>query len=56
MARNYKKEREWKVKKYYEIHACIDRELGLKLKEKLNKENKSIASWITDNAENYTID
>lgn len=53
MARNYQKEREWKIKKYDEIRANIDKELGAKLRLKLKQENKTIASWIKENAETY---
>ena len=54
MARNYKKEREWKIKKYDEIRANIDKELGTLLREKLKKENITIASCITTNAKKYS--
>lgn len=53
MSRNYQKEREWQLKKYDEIRAKIDKNLGNKLREKIKKENKSIASWITENAKKY---
>ena len=53
MSRNYKKENEWAKKKYTRVLADIDKELGEKLKEKLKEENKSIASWITENAKKY---
>ena len=53
MARNYQKEREWKIKKYDEIRANIDIELGAKLRLKLKQKNKTIASWIKENAEEY---
>ena len=53
MARDYQKEREWKIKKYDEIRANIDKELGAKLRLKLKQENKTISSWIKDNAETY---
>lgn len=51
--RNYKKEREWQLKKYNEIRANINRDLGLQLREKLKEEGKTIAKWITENAEKY---
>lgn len=51
--RNYKKEREWQLKKYDEIRANIDRELGTKLRLKLKKQNKPIARWVAENAEKY---
>lgn len=51
--RNYKKENEWKKKKYIEIRAYIDKEIGEKLKISLQKKGKSIASWIRDNANEY---
>ena len=53
MQRNYKKEHEWKIKKYDEIRANIDKELGTELREKLKEEGKSIASWVTENAKKY---
>ncbi len=53
MARNYEKEREWQLKKYDQIRANIDKELGTELRKKLKKEGKSIASWVTDNAKKY---
>ena len=53
MKRNYKKEREWQLKKYNEIRANINRDLGLQLRKKLKKEGKTIAKWITENAEKY---
>lgn len=53
MARNYEKERKWQLEKYDQIRANIEKELGLKLREKLQKENKSIASWVTENAKLY---
>ena len=53
MKRNYEKEYKWKIKKYDEIRGNINKELGTKLRIKLKKENKSIAKWITENAENY---
>ena len=53
MARNYKKEREWQIKKYDQIRANIDKELGTELRKKLKENDKSIASWVTDNANKY---
>lgn len=53
MSRNTKKEYEWSKQKYTRILGDIDKELGDKLKEKLKEKNKSIASWITENAEEY---
>ena len=53
MSRNFKKESEWAKSKYEEIRGKIDKKLGQDLKEKLKEENKSIASWITDNAKKY---
>lgn len=53
MSRNYKKENEWKKNKYEEVRANIDKEIGEELKKKLKSENKSIASWITENAKRY---
>lgn len=51
--RNYEKEDIWAKEKYERINARIDKNLGLKLKEQLKKEGKSLASWITDNAKKY---
>lgn len=51
--RNYKKENEWKKKKYIEIRANIDKELANKLKDKLKYKGKTIASWIRDSATSY---
>ena len=56
MSRNYKKEREWAKTKYTRILGDIDKELADKLKNKLKEENKSIASWITENAKKYLKD
>lgn len=53
MARNIQKEKEWAKTKYVRILADIDKDLGNELKEKLNNEKKSIASWITENAKKY---
>lgn len=53
MPRNIKKEKEWAKTKYARILADIDKDLANNLKEKLQMENKSIASWITDNAKKY---
>ena len=53
MPRNIKKEKEWAKTKYVRILGDIDKELGEKLKEKLKKEDKSIANWITENAKKY---
>ena len=53
MSRNYKKEREWQLEKYDEIRAKIPKDLGTALRTKLEKENKSIASWVSENAEKY---
>ena len=53
MERNTKKEYEWSKQKYTRILGDIDKDLGEKLKEKLKSENKSIASWITENAKKY---
>ena len=53
MSRDYKKEREWQLQKYDQIRANIDKELGAALREKLKKEGKTIASWVTENANKY---
>lgn len=51
--RNYQKENEWKRKKYVLIQGNLEKNLGLKLKEKLKDEKISIAGWITENAKKY---
>ena len=48
--RNYQKEATWKKRKYDEIRASIDIDLGMKLRTKLKTENKTIAGWITQQA------
>ena len=53
LSRNIKKEYQWSKTKYTRILGDIDKELGENLKKKLKEENKSIASWITDNAKRY---
>lgn len=53
MGRNYKTEREWQLSKYDEIRAKINKELGSELRLKLKNENKSIATWISENANKY---
>lgn len=53
MSRNLKKEYEWSKTKYTRILGDIDKDLAENLKEKLKKENKSIASWITECAKEY---
>lgn len=53
MARNYENEKSWLKEKYTRIDARIDKELGLQLKEKLKSEDKSLATWITENAKEY---
>lgn len=53
MSRNYQNEREWQLKKYDEIRAKISKDLGIALRAKLKKEKKSIASWVSENAEKY---
>lgn len=53
MARNIKKEYEWSKQKYETIFARIEKQLGIELKEKLQKEGKSAAEWVTENAKKY---
>ncbi len=53
MSRNYKKEIKWRSTKYDEIRASIDKNLGTALREKLKANNKTIATWIIENAEKY---
>ena len=52
-SRNYEKEREWQKNKYDEIRAKIDKELGTELRKKLKNEGKSIATWVSENAQKY---
>lgn len=51
--RNYKKEAEWRKQKYVEIRGYIDKEIGERLKEKLQNNQKTISSWIKENAIKY---
>lgn len=51
--RNYENENKWQKSKYDEIRGKIDKQLGTELRQKLNTEGKSIASWITENAKKY---
>lgn len=53
MERNYKGEANWRRKKYDEIRASIEKGLGKELREKLKRENKTIAGWVKDCAEKY---
>lgn len=53
MSRNYQKEREWQLKKYDQIRANIDKDLGTELRKKLKEDGKSVASWVTENAKKY---
>ena len=53
MERDYKKEYEWQYRKYDEIRANIDKKLGMELREKLKKENKTVAEWVNENAKIY---
>ena len=48
--RNYKKEREWQVKKYDQITANIDKGLANELRIKLKEKNLTIAEWVRQNA------
>lgn len=56
MSRNYKKEREWQLNKYDQIRANIDKDLGTALRKKLKQNERTIASWITENAKKYLND
>ena len=58
MGRNYSKESEWRKQKYERIYACIDKDLGLQLKEKIKNDSKyeSISEWIAEQAEEYLKD
>ena len=51
--RNYAKDSAWQKEKYTLVKAHIDKKLGEDLKETLKLEGKSIASFITESAENY---
>ena len=51
--RNYKKEYENNKKNYERFNIAIDKELGIKLKNKLKDNNISITKWLSDNAENF---
>jgi len=51
--RNYKKESQWSKEKYEQINARIEKELGQALREKLKKENKTVAEWTRENAKKY---
>lgn len=51
--RNYKKEAEWRKKKYATIYVNIDKKLGENLRKKLSENNQSLSSWITENARKY---
>ena len=53
MSRNIKKEYDWSKQKYETIFARIEKQLGLELKERLKKDGKSTAEWITENAKKY---
>lgn len=53
MARDYKKEYKENLKKYECVRAFIEKGIGLRLKNKLKSENKTIASWINENATKY---
>ncbi len=56
MARDYQREMNWRKDKYTRIDCFIDKNLGEDLKEKLKKNHKSIAMWVTENAEEYLKD
>lgn len=51
--RNYKKESAWKKERYIEIRANIEKDLALKLKLKLKKDNITVAEWVRNNAKKY---
>lgn len=51
--RNYKKESQWQNEKYELVRAFIDKKLGQDLKAKLKADGRTIASWMTENAERY---
>lgn len=51
--RNYQNEFKKRKEKYTEIRAFIEKDLALKLKEKLKKRNKTTAEWIRENARKF---
>lgn len=51
--RDYKEESRKNKERYDEIRAKIDKDLGQELREKLKKDNKTIAGWIKENARYY---
>lgn len=51
--RNYKSEAKWQKSRYITIRANLDKNLGQSLKDKLKKDNITIASWIRENAKKY---
>ena len=50
---NKKKERDWQLKKYDQIRANIDKNLGTELRKKLKEDRITIAGWVTENAKKY---
>lgn len=51
--RDYAKEYQWQTQHYDEIKVRIDKELGIKFREKLKKEKKTIAGWLKESIEIY---
>ncbi len=51
--RNYENESKWQKEHYCLIKAHINKELGEDLKQTLKAQQKTIASFITESAENY---
>lgn len=56
MGRNYQNEMNWRKEKYSRIECFIDKKLGEDLKSKLKKEHKTMASWVTESADEYLKD
>ena len=51
--RDFKKEYKWRREQYDVIKAEINKNLGTKFRQKLKKDKKTIAGWITENIEKY---
>lgn len=51
--RNYENESNWRKQKYFEIHTYVERDLGMRLKQNLEKNNIPMATWITRKATEY---
>ena len=51
--RDYVKEYQWQLKKYDLIKVKVDKNLGKKFREKLKKENITMAKWLKDRISEY---